>query len=271
MFTILDNSITQAHLQWFFQGSNPLPEFQMPTPLNRKRYGLPSYEDRLSDFIRINFINLPGIDGQKLLNKKNTVPPIPPRGIKPDIIRYTNEPKRSGTPYLSFHGVLIRDYVEFGHNYICQPFFYPANKILMNYAKVMRKLNAVSHFGYFYHVMIISDPIHVDTKAGHLIDLYGIPNNLIDRQSLQIPLINQIYSEIQRMVDGINPHLKFTIKQIDWPEINPQLKTHVIILGPLFPKDRFQLWTNANQSPVFHRYEIHNQRREVYKRFFNEE
>lgn len=271
MFQILDDSLNAPCFSGFFQGTNPLPEFQTPIPPDRGLHGNPSYEDRVSNYIRNNCIHAPDITGQMLLNSGNTEPPLhifPPRGIKPDIMRYGLAGNIPGLPFLMHNGRNLHDFTECGANYITQPYWYPVNKILMDYAKVMKEIEAVHCTGNFYHVMIISDPIQVRPAARHLINLYGLPDYLMNRPNLATPYITRIYNEILAVFAGVNPYVQTMNKPLDWPLVNPQLRTHFIVVGPLFAADKVQIWQNAMHRPAFNRYEINKPARVAYRNYF---
>jgi hypothetical protein len=280
MLETLEKSIKQLIIKGFFNGRNHLPEFQEPTPPNRKQCENPSYEERISEYVGRYFTMGLGFKRNIQLTQSNTLPKIPFPKLKIGIIRLIEVGKTKGIPYLSYtqgrvtdyegfiYGV-IQDYVKFGHCYICEPSYLPIDKILIDYAEVMGKLESVKCTGCFYHVMIISDPIKTSDKAAHLINEHGIKEYMKDRSKVQEIKLNEIKDEIQRVFNNVNPCLAIMDDiYIDWPTKNPQLKTHFIIIGPLFIEDKHKIWKNARGSNFYSDYSKTNSHSKSYLDFF---
>jgi hypothetical protein len=271
MFQRIVNAVCDHGLTAFLFGPEALPEFRNPVPkvTNRKSadQGLRKYEDRLSVFIG----NLIGaVNCQVRLTPQNTTPSIS-KGVTPDITKYS---ANQDPNLLQHNGVCVENYVEFGHNYITQPAHFPANKFLMDFAKIMKMLDHVKRGGNFYHVMAITDPISVATASTHLLPrTYGIinylqvRNNRVVGRAHSVTRIVEIYEEYK----NIMPNSKVALVSIPAAKGYYAYITHFIICGPFTKIDTFDIWQNAKQSPVFSNYEIvKNPERAELKNYFEQ-
>jgi len=218
-------SLSQEKMQIFFNCKSNLHTVFNEGTLEIEK----AYEDRIRDHIVKNLILSPQIISAPYLSNKNTVPEII-KTILPDVVEQI--PKSiQGKNYLKYTNSnrvdhYIKEYCEFGHNFICQDRKFPANKVKEDFIKIIKSLPSNVHFDSFIHVMIITDPLKNIQS-----DMYGIKKYVKERNIK----MNEYLEEIRKNI--INTMVKFhdfriifaNVKSIDYPKGDPNFTTHFII------------------------------------------